>query len=620
LQRARQVLGQDGAVAARLVVSTGSAPALAAFVIRQAVVARFEAAAPWPQWTEGLSQHELVREYRRGRDSLGDSQRRLAALMCAASDLAGVENALATPLPSFSAPEQILDWYVEHGLHLLEYRTAEAFARLETVDDPTLHRAGYEFVMREPNGLRFRVRAFLNRLDAALAAFIERDPQKFVYGPRSAVRIIPDVLRGGKRQKYARVWVLVMDGMRFDTWQAVVRPLLLEHFEVVDGQDRPFFSLLPSKTDVARRGLLAGALGKDWKNFFQKPTKEERVLAARALGLTNQDLATRMAFVTDAETTEARERLGYDADEGRDANVLIYPISDDLGHYHNDTLASLNEKIKQQLLTQQGRRGIVDDLRRRVRPGDLVLLTSDHGFQELFAHEQVRVSRLEALSSGASEDDVAYRYLWFEPKKPPTSGTHLSFPWEEIAHDGKKISTVFTLAVGGTWYQREKGRPTRFAHGGVSLAEMTIPCVLLKPIEQKAARVEILDLPREMSVAEDETAILAFDLANTGNVDARFELTVKTNLGEQLIPQKQGTLAAGRREHFTCAVRGRIATDRDRSPIADKTTTAVMLDLAHEDLSGGMIRPGYGNDVVRVSVKPKPTKIDTDVLKAFDDL
>ncbi len=143
-----------------------------------------------------------------------------------------------------------------------------------------------------------------------------------------------------------RVWVLVMDGMRYDTWDSVIRPLLMEHFEVVGGLDRAYFSLLPSKTDIARRGLLAAALGKDWKNYFNSPTKDERILAAKALGVAKHEVDTKVRFVTDAETTQARAKMGYSADELRDVNVLIYPISDDLGHHHNDTLAALNEKIR----------------------------------------------------------------------------------------------------------------------------------------------------------------------------------------------------------------------------------------------------------------------------------
>lgn len=228
---------------------------------------------------EKLASHPLAARSERG-EWLREAEQACASLFNAASSLEWVERSLAIAVPAITSAEQLLDWYVANKLHLLEFRVAEVFARLEAVDDPLLHEAGFNFVMKSPAGLRYRVRQFLHTLDQKLADFVRSDPQKFMYGPRSAIRIIPDLLRTGKRAANRRVWVLVMDGMRYDTWDAVVRPLLMEHFEVVDGQDRPYFSLLPSKTDIARRGLLAGSLGKDWKNYFAKPTKDERVLAA----------------------------------------------------------------------------------------------------------------------------------------------------------------------------------------------------------------------------------------------------------------------------------------------------------------------------------------------------
>ncbi len=212
---------------------------------------------------------------------------------------------------------------------------------------------------------------------------------------------------------------------------------------------------------------------------------------------------------------------GTAPDDLRDINVLIYPISDDLGHYHNDTLAALNEKVRSQLVSQQGVRGIIDDLRRRIQPTDLVLITSDHGFQELFPENGATISAAKLYKEGRSEEDVAYRYLRFEAPADWAVGEFVVVPWEEQV-SGKKQVTRFTLPVGGTWYQREKGKPARFAHGGVSLAEMVIPGVLLQPIQQKAARVELLDLPTEFAVREDEEEALAFEIINQGNVSTAF--------------------------------------------------------------------------------------------------
>src|SRR5262249_8431020 len=159
--------------------------------------------------------------------------------------------------------------------------------------------------------------------------------------------------------------------------------------------------------------------------------------------------------------------------------------------------------IRQQLVTQQGTRGIVDDLRRRVQPGDLVLVTSDHGFQELYSQDAVQISAGAANQRGRGEKDIANPYLRVAPGKDWSIGDHVVGPGEELASDGRKREIKSTLPVGGTWYQREGGKPARFAHGGVSLAEMTIPAVLLQPIVQKAARIEFLDLPAELAVDED---------------------------------------------------------------------------------------------------------------------
>jgi hypothetical protein len=618
LEKVSDLLKENEKVTGQLIDATDAPVSLVGYVVRQAILKHCRDATPWPAWLARLPQHALLTRYER-REQLLPAEEACAIMMKAAVDLRQVEDAIQQAPPPLATADNLLDWYVQSGHHALELRATEVFARLEAVDDPALHSAAYGFLMSPPNGLRYRVREFLNQLDRTLADFLRADPTKFMRGPRSAIRILPDLVRGRRLPPKARVWILVMDGMRYDTWDLVVRPLLAEHFEVVDGKDRPYFSLIPSKTDIARRGLLAANLGKDWKDYFNKPVKAERVLAARALGLGREDWSGRLAFITDAETTEARKKMGYNVEEGCDYNVLIYPISDDLGHYHNDTLSALNDKIRQQLLSQQGRRGIIDDLKRRVRPGDLVLVTSDHGFQELFPDEATIISRLDAHQSGAKEEDIAYRYLRFSPKKGNVPAESVTLEWEETGPGGRHDKTSYVLAVGGKWFQREGGYAARFAHGGISFAEMAIPGILLKLIEQKAARVEFAGLMSDLAVSEDDTEAFEFEISNVGNVDAHYHLVVETNLGDKLA-EKQGLMASGKREIIHCHLTGRYEEDRDRTVIPEHTTTAVFLQLSHSDLSGKMIHPQYGRETIRVRVRPKETKIDTDALKAFDDV
>ncbi len=253
-----------------------------------------------------------------------------------------------------------------------------------------------------------------------------------------------------------------------------------------------------------------------------------------------------------------------------------------------------------------------------MQSGDLVLITSDHGFQELLPEDAVTISAATLYRQGKSEEDVAYRYLRFEAPTDLGVGESVVIPWEEQV-SGKKQVTRFTLPVGGAWYQREKGRPARFAHGGISLAEMVIPGVLLQPIQQKAARVELLGLPSEFAVKEDEEESLSFEITNRGNVPTNYSLAVRSNLGETLL-DRQGELAPGKREAFSFKVVGTYQTDANREPIREKTLTTLTVQLGHAGLDGKIQWPNYGRETVRVTVRPMTTKIDTDALKAFDEL
>ena len=67
---------------------------------------------------------------------------------------------------------------------------------------------------------------------------------------------------------------------------------------------------------------------------------------------------------------------------------------------------------------------------------------------------------------------------------------------------------------------------------------MVIPGVLMQPIQKKAARVELLGLPTEFAVKEDEEVTLTFEIINQGNVAAAYELSVRSNLGQAMLDQK----------------------------------------------------------------------------------
>jgi hypothetical protein len=281
-----------------------------------------------------------------------------------------------------------------------------------------------------PASLKGRVRARLEALDRSLAELVRASPEACARGPRSALRLVKDHIGSAVEQintgiAAGRAWVLLFDGMRFDTWETIVQPSLAEHFAI---ESRPCVGVLPSDTQVARTSLFAGCLPHEWHGYRGTPTKNEATLVACNLGLTQQEVKTRLRFVTEADTTRARMMMGFAEADAREVNVLIYPISDECHEFRGD-LTAFNNKIRTDLLGDraQGVRGILDDLLRRIRPADTVLVTSDHGFIELLTPDPILVTQAEAAQAGRTlQDDVRFRYV--KGFRPDGAGDAIEVP------------------------------------------------------------------------------------------------------------------------------------------------------------------------------------------------
>jgi hypothetical protein len=597
----------------------GMAPALLKQHLRTVLLLFFE----WPTevslaWALQLVDHPVMVE---PVDALSPRALECRAALQVLLTLQRVEERLGLSPPSFPHANALLDWYVESGHHRLEMEISQVFHLLETCGDDEIASAGMRYLFGgvndldpSPASLKGRVRARLEALDRSLAEFVRASSEAFARGPRSALRLVKEHIGGVVEQTntgtmVGRAWVLLFDGMRFDTWETVVQPILAEHFAI---ESRPCFCVLPSYTQVARTSLFAGCLPNEWRGYRGRPTKNETTLVARNLGLTQQEVKTRLRFVTEADTTRARMMMGFADADAREVNVLIYPISDECHEFRGD-LTAFNNKIRTEILGDraQGVRGILDDLLRRIRPDDTVLVTSDHGFIELLSPDALLVTQAEVTRAGRTlQDDVRFRYVkGFRP---------------DGAGDAIEVSGTpdpYCVAVGRSWFRREgsKNAP-RYEHGGLSLAEMVIPGAVLKRVTEKEARIAIVRLPAgALVVEEDGQTEISFAVENVGNVLVEFELRAQTNLGEELLSHR-GKLGARASYPARLTVIGtyRQTTAREIDPA--RTVTAVTLRLRHTDLQGNWRDAIDGVIAIPVKVRAKKTRLDTDALKGFDDI
>ena len=218
-------------------------------------------------WVSGLEKHPLLADA----DTSTERARQCRAGLRLLLALQKAETGLTVPLPKFPHADDLLDWYAQHGQHLLELGVSQATHYLAEFDDDDLIQRGQQYLFGNdeqrpaPDSLKGRVVERLEQLDIELAGFVRPDPEKFCRGARNVrglLRAKIDVKQIAADTLPGKVWVLVFDGMRLDTWEQVVRPLLAVDFKV---DDQPCYCVLPSYTEIARTGLLAGGVPGEWK-------------------------------------------------------------------------------------------------------------------------------------------------------------------------------------------------------------------------------------------------------------------------------------------------------------------------------------------------------------------
>ena len=327
-------------------------------------------------------------------------------------------------------------------------------------------------------------------------------------------------------------------------------------------------------------------------------SRTEETLFAENLGLAKTDTKDKLRLLTDADTNKARTKLSHKESPPRPFNVLIYPISDECHDYRGD-LAAFNDKIRLEIVGNKdtGVRGILDDLLRRVKPGDVVLATSDHGFIELPPPTAIVVGQ-----SGAAElsDSVFYRYA--KGAAPTALANSVSVDVGGEPH---------ALCVGRTWLKRQgTGQTARYSHGGVSLAEMVVPAARLMRVTEKVISVELRDLPNSITVDEDASTEVSFAVNNSGNDKAMFEVFARDSLDRELL-KDTGQLVPAASRSLKLSVLGTYRTRLDGDVDEKATVTAITVRLRYMDQSGQWRDALDGISNIPVKVHPKKTKLVT---------
>ncbi|MEA5515755.1 PglZ domain-containing protein [Nodularia sp. UHCC 0506] len=434
-----------------------------------------------------------------------------------------VDSHLSQSPPVFNDISHLLKWYRTEKIHIQELEISRAIRgviKLKQLPGQLL-----ENIIRHLRNLRSQWRDFLNHLDENLADLVTGSQwSKFCHHPRHSTQFLSDALPSSIPNN-SRVWFLIFDGMRLDSWDLVIRPILEDQFQI---QEKLYLTSLPSITDIARIALIAGTTPEQWKISSSMFTKNHKILAAKKFNIPPDHRDQELQIIVRSETVEGQLKLGLGEEDAKKYNILIYNVSDDWIHNWRDDLASLNDFIQKTLVES-----VLPDLKSRINPQDIVVLSSDHGFVELEAQDQIKITQINS-------HDIRYRYLKTDQ---PIHGKTVSY--------GRSEST-YQVAVGRQWFNRpDSHKMERFTHGGISLDEMVVPGAILKPIAKQIRKLELLNLPSQLLGREDEEIKLVFSILNSGTQRNSFLLNWRIDDDQPQFLQQE--LAAGTQNPLTLA-------------------------------------------------------------------
>jgi hypothetical protein len=310
--------------------------------------------------------------------------------------------------------------------------------------------------------------------------------------------------------------VLIFDGMRYDIWDELLRPMISDRMEII--ADLPASSLLPSETHISRKAISAGT----YPDQFDTRSSEDRLLQE---GLARAFNHKGTVEILTPDSSGTGETIRYRAGN---LDVYIFEFCDkELHKIQMKTLPDGRGVPSRPLafIYQRHLKDLIDNevmaIVRSLSSGTKVFVTADHGFGRVH-RERIR---LDAAWLNEPED-CAYLNAWLrqsldEAKAPgkvrnnvwefPVSA--LRMPATEGAFDRRTKQTwqksYSSLIFPKTGYALARPsahfNPDAYSHGGISIQELMIPMIVLrvKTREEGLLMLEAISGPKEV-VEEEE--------------------------------------------------------------------------------------------------------------------
>jgi hypothetical protein len=441
---------------------------------------------PAPAWDNLKTAYRMARSISEIRDALDAAAK-----------------ALSVKRPTDLTFEWFRSLWNDHRVNRLEYYlsalerlvfSADFLPRAET-DLPSAFLGARERIRQRVSSLRNDTEKALAIVNARYQELVALKYKSWTASDSPDVRLTCQFLRRCLKPHWdpqkEKAVVFVFDGMRYDIWDELVRPIFEDRMEIV--ADYPAVSLLPTETHISRKSIFAGT----FPDSFDTRSGEDALLKEamkREFGYTGEvDVVTPDGMGT-GETV--RYRAG-------NIDFFIFELCDK--ELHKIPVKTLPDGRcvpgrPLAFIYQQHIKDIIDTevmaMIRGLAPDTKVFVVADHGFG-LIGRERIRID-----PAWLNEPmDCFYQNAWLR-QTLGSAGAHrkirdhvleftvadLRLPDSAEAHDRatnrswqKKFASIIFPRTGYA-LSRPKANfnPDAYSHGGISIQEMLVPMFAMR--------------------------------------------------------------------------------------------------------------------------------------------